>query len=165
MLTMDKAIRKTSELEAYLSREIIGQEAVIKPLAECFKYGWCRLSTPERPRGNLFLLGPTGVGKTESVHAVTKFMYGTPHTGILRLDMSEFSRQAGEEALINLLGAPGGKVLADLNDSSKRTMKVLFSTMKSRRLIRSFSPFYCSSWMPHGLLSATTGRMTSVIFF
>lgn len=109
MLTMDKAIRKTSELEAYLSREIIGQEAVIKPLAECFKYGWCHLSTPERPRGNLFLLGPTGVGKTESIHAVTKFMYGNPHTGILRLDMSEFSRQAGEEALINLLGAPGGK--------------------------------------------------------
>ena len=53
MLTMDKAIRKTSELEAYLSREIIGQEAVIKPLAECFKYGWCHLSTPERPRSAL----------------------------------------------------------------------------------------------------------------
>ena len=112
--TMNEDIRKSSGLESYLSQQIIGQEAIIKPFSDCIKYGWCRLSTSDRPRGTLFLLGPTGVGKTESVRAAVEFMYGNPDTGLLRLDMSEFSRQAGEEVLINLLGAPGGKSVGRL---------------------------------------------------
>ncbi len=67
------------------------------------------MSTPGRPRGTLFLLGPTGVGKTESIRAAVEYMYGSTDRNFLRLDMSEFSRQAGEEALMNLIGTPGGK--------------------------------------------------------
>ena len=107
--TMREVVEKSRRLETFLRRQIIGQETVIGSFSDCIKYGWCQLSTPNRPRGTLFLLGPTGVGKTESVRAAAEFMYGSPDARLLRLDMSEFSRQAGEEALVNLLGTPGGK--------------------------------------------------------
>ncbi|MFA7185790.1 MAG: AAA family ATPase, partial [Victivallales bacterium] len=103
------SITRAEGLANYLSTQIIGQETILTPLSNTLKYGWCRLSTPGRPRGTLFLLGPTGVGKTESVRAAVEYMYGNAERNFLRLDMSEFSRQAGEEALMNLIGTPGGK--------------------------------------------------------
>ncbi len=103
------SLKKADQLEEFLSSRIIGQEAILKPLCDCLKYGWFNLNTPGRPRGTLFLLGPTGVGKTESIRSAVEYMYGSAERNFLRLDMSEFSRQAGEEALMNLIGTPGGK--------------------------------------------------------
>ncbi len=102
-------LRRAEDLEAFLRSRIIGQDDVVANLSNNLKYGWCDLSTPGRPRGTLFLLGPTGVGKTESIRAGVEYMYGDAERNFLRLDMSEFSRQAGEEALMNLIGTPGGK--------------------------------------------------------
>lgn len=102
-------LRRAENLEAFLRSRIIGQDDVVANLSNNIKYGWCNLSTPGRPRGTLFLLGPTGVGKTESIRAGVEYMYGDAERNFLRLDMSEFSRQAGEEALMNLIGTPGGK--------------------------------------------------------
>jgi ATP-dependent Clp protease ATP-binding subunit ClpA len=100
---------RSDGLELFLRRHVIGQDSIIANLSNHLKYGWCNLSTPGRPRGTLFLLGPTGVGKTESIRAAVEYMYGSTDRNFLRLDMSEFSRQAGEEALMNLIGTPGGK--------------------------------------------------------
>ena len=119
--TMKEVIQKSSRLEAFLKEQIIGQEPIIESLSNCIKYGWCQLSTPGRPRGTLFLLGPTGVGKTESIRSAVQFMYGNSDSHLLRLDMSEFSRQAGEEALINLLGSPGGKSMGRLEQFLENT--------------------------------------------
>lgn len=102
-------IQRAEGLAGHLTGQIIGQEAILAPLTNALKYGWCNLSTPGRPRGTLFLFGPTGVGKTESIRSAVEYMYGSADRNFLRLDMSEFSRQAGEEALMNLIGAPGGK--------------------------------------------------------
>ena len=102
-------LRRAEDLEAFLRSRIIGQDDIVANLSNNIKYGWCNLSTPGRPRGTLFLLGPTGVGKTESIRAAVEYMYGDADHNFLRLDMSEFSRQAGEEALMNLIGTPGGK--------------------------------------------------------
>ncbi len=104
------------QLNEYLHTQIIGQEKTLTALANTIKSGCVRLNPRNRPRGTLFLLGPTGVGKTESIRAVCEFIYGDPDSNLLRLDMSEFSRQAGEEALINLIGAPGGKTVGRLGE-------------------------------------------------
>lgn len=101
--------KKAAALENFLQDQIIGQDIILPAFSRCIKHGWCRLNTPGRPRGTMFLLGPTGVGKTESVRAAAEFMFAKPDENLLRLDMSEFSRQAGEEALVNLIGTPGGK--------------------------------------------------------
>ena len=102
-------LQKSEKLSEYLTEQIIGQDLILPQLANALKYGWCNLSTANRPRGTLFLLGPTGVGKTECIRAAVEYMYGSADKNFLRLDMSEFSRQAGEEALMNLIGTPGGK--------------------------------------------------------
>lgn len=104
------------QLNEYLHTQIIGQEKTLTALANTIKSGCVRLNPRNRPRGTLFLLGPTGVGKTESIRAVCEFIYGDPDSNLLRLDMSEFSRQAGEDALINLIGAPGGKTVGRLGE-------------------------------------------------
>ena len=104
-----KLLERAEGLEPFLKNHIIGQDILVANLSNALKYGWCNLSTENRPRGTLFLLGPTGVGKTESIRAAVEYMYGSADKNFLRLDMSEFSRQAGEEALMNLIGTPGGK--------------------------------------------------------
>ena len=53
--TMREVVEKSRRLETFLRRQIIGQETVIGSFSDCIKYGWCQLSTPNRPRGTLFL--------------------------------------------------------------------------------------------------------------
>ena len=103
------SLEKMEALKKFLDSRIMGQDKILSPLCDCLKFGMLNLNTPGRPRGTLFLLGPTGVGKTESIRSAVEYMYGTADRNFLRLDMSEFSRQAGEEALMNLIGTPGGK--------------------------------------------------------
>ncbi len=102
------SLETLEKLEDFLQTRIMGQEKILTPLCQCLKYGSFNLNTPGRPRGTLFLLGPTGVGKTESIRSAVEFLYGSDRN-FLRLDMSEFSRQAGEEALTNLIGTPGSR--------------------------------------------------------
>jgi ATP-dependent Clp protease ATP-binding subunit ClpB len=109
-------MEKLNKMGEFLTSQIIGQDKTLEALANTIKFGCIRLNPRNRPRGTLFLLGPTGVGKTESIRAICEYIYGDPDSNLLRLDMSEFSRQAGEEALINLIGAPGGKTVGRLGE-------------------------------------------------
>ena len=52
------------------------------------------------------LLGPTGVGKTETVRALSEFMFGS-EDAMVRLDMSEFMER---HTVARLIGAPPGYV-------------------------------------------------------
>ncbi len=57
-----------------------------------------------RPRGALFFVGPTGVGKTELAKSVTELLFGD-ETLCHRFDMSEFME---ENSISRLIGAPPG---------------------------------------------------------
>ena len=63
-------------------------------------------SSSNRPRGVLFLAGPTGVGKTELAKALTDLIFGD-EGAYIRFDMSEFS---AEHAEARLIGAPPGYI-------------------------------------------------------
>jgi len=59
-----------------------------------------------KPKGTLFFVGPTGVGKTELAKSLAEFIFGDENNCI-RFDMSEFSQEHADQRLI---GAPPGYV-------------------------------------------------------
>jgi ATP-dependent Clp protease ATP-binding subunit ClpC len=60
----------------------------------------------QRPIGSFLLLGPTGVGKTETAKAIAECLFHSPHA-MTRLDLSEY---AEAHAIARLVGAPPGYV-------------------------------------------------------
>lgn len=98
-------LTKLQELDALLPREIRGQSHTIPRIISAVRRGELGLTKPSRPRGSFLLLGPTGVGKTETVVVATNHVFGTGK--LFRFDMSEFQNQ---EALGLLLGARLGEI-------------------------------------------------------
>lgn len=92
------------ELDVLLPREIRGQSHTIPRIVSAVRRGELGLTKPSRPRGSFLLLGPTGVGKTETVVVTTNHVFGDGK--LFRFDMSEFQNQ---EALGLLLGARLGE--------------------------------------------------------
>ena len=98
-------LTKLHELTALLPREIRGQSHTLPRILSAVRRGELGLTKPSRPRGSFLLLGPTGVGKTETVVVTTNQIFGPGQ--LFRFDMSEFQNQ---EALGLLLGARLGEV-------------------------------------------------------
>ena len=98
-------LAKLLELDSLLPREIRGQSHALPRIISSVRRGELGLTKPARPRGSFLLLGPTGVGKTETVVVTTTQIFGGRQ--LFRFDMSEFQNQ---EALGLLLGARLGEV-------------------------------------------------------
>lgn len=58
------------------------------------------------PKGTLFFVGPTGVGKTELAKSLAEFLFGD-EDACIRFDMSEFNHEHADQRLV---GAPPGYV-------------------------------------------------------
>ncbi|MFC2018905.1 ATP-dependent Clp protease ATP-binding subunit [Chloroflexota bacterium] len=93
-------------MEEALHTRIIGQDEAINIVAKSVRRARAGLKDPKRPIGNFIFLGPTGVGKTELVKALTEFMFGSEET-LIRLDMSEFMER---HSVARLVGAPPGYI-------------------------------------------------------
>ncbi|OGJ57660.1 hypothetical protein A2881_04105 [Candidatus Peribacteria bacterium RIFCSPHIGHO2_01_FULL_55_13] len=100
-----------SEREAYLHLEerlkqcIIGQDEGIHTLADALKRGKVQLGSRNRPIGTFLLLGPTGVGKTETAKAIAAIVFGASDH-MIRLDMNEFSEPS---SVAQITGGTGDK--------------------------------------------------------
>jgi ATP-dependent Clp protease ATP-binding subunit ClpA len=95
-----------------IERRVKGQRHSIEKALDIIKRATTGLSgahgtkTGGRPRGVLFLAGPTGVGKTELAKSLTALLFGDERAYI-RFDMSEFGAEHADQ---RLLGAPPGYV-------------------------------------------------------
>lgn len=92
-------------LEHRLADEIIGQRHVLGALGETIRRSVAGFSGG-RPIGSFLFLGPTGVGKTQVVKALARFLFGAADA-LTRFDMSEYSES---HAVSRLIGAPPGYV-------------------------------------------------------
>ena len=102
---LNEARRNSTNWTTLLPREIRGQSQVLPRIVSVVQRGELGLTKPGRPRGSFLLLGPTGVGKTETVVVLTNQIFGAGK--LFRFDMSEFQTQ---ESLGLLLGARLGEV-------------------------------------------------------
>ncbi|HEY5040801.1 MAG TPA: AAA family ATPase [Verrucomicrobiae bacterium] len=97
-------LERLRKVEGVLRTEIRGQNQVLPRVVSVVQRGELSLTKPARPRGSFLLLGPTGVGKTETVVVLTNQIFGAEK--LFRFDMSEFQTQ---ESLGLLLGARLGE--------------------------------------------------------
>ncbi len=94
------------ELESYLTKTVFGQEKALHEISETLIAAHAGLSDESRPLGSFLLLGPSGVGKTETVKAISRFLYQGERS-LVRLDLSEYSEK---HSVAKLIGAPAGYV-------------------------------------------------------
>lgn len=96
---------------AILKRRVMGQDQALERIVTVLKRSVMGLSGLQhssvgKPKGVLFLAGPTGTGKTEVVKAVTELLFGDERS-YKRFDMSEYSSENADQ---KLFGAPPGYV-------------------------------------------------------
>ena len=97
---------KLLQMEKLLEKRVVGQDPALKVVANAIRRSRAEISDPHRPIGSFLFLGPTGVGKTETVKALAEFLFNDDQS-IVRIDMSEYMEK---HAVSRLVGAPPGYV-------------------------------------------------------
>jgi ATP-dependent Clp protease ATP-binding subunit ClpC len=92
-------------LEEILADRVVGHGSQISRIARILRRNAAGLGS-RRPIGSFLLLGPTGVGKTETAKAIAEVLFHC-ESAMTRLDLSEFSEA---HAVARLIGAPPGYV-------------------------------------------------------
>ena len=95
-------------LEAHLRTQLRGQDHVIARAAAVFTRGELGLARPDRPRGVLLAVGPTGTGKTELVLLAARYLFGEDR--VRRFDLSEYQRTDAVERLLGADASDAGAV-------------------------------------------------------
>ncbi|RYZ73567.1 MAG: AAA family ATPase, partial [Proteobacteria bacterium] len=90
------------KMEDTMRTRVIGQDHALTVVADAIRRARAEISDPNRPIGSFIFLGPTGVGKTETVKALAEFMFDSEQN-VIRIDMSEYMEK---HSVARLIGAP-----------------------------------------------------------
>lgn len=99
-------INTVLDLTNVLGKRIIGQKHALESIAQAIRTSRAGLTDPRKPVGVFFLVGSSGVGKTETALALADLLYGGEQN-ITTINMSEFKE---EHKVSMLLGSPPGYV-------------------------------------------------------
>ena len=75
-----------------LRERIIGQDAALNEIEKMLHVVKADFSSPDRPLSVTLMLGPTGVGKTETVRLIADAIYGRPDA-FCRIDMNTLAQE------------------------------------------------------------------------
>ncbi|MCW9007195.1 MAG: type VI secretion system ATPase TssH [Marinobacter sp.] len=104
-MTTDE-LEKITHLPAYLQEHIKGQDTAIDCLHQHLLTARADLRRPGRPKGAFLLVGPSGVGKTETVVQLAELLYGGRQF-LTTINMSEYQEK---HTVSRLIGSPPGYV-------------------------------------------------------
>jgi len=101
---------QVQRFESMLRERVIGQMSAIDAILDSFSKILAGIRNSERPILTLLFLGPTGVGKTETVKALAETIFGK-RNAFTRVNCQEFS---SEFTVSKLFGSPPGYVGNDV---------------------------------------------------
>lgn len=104
-------VKVGGNIKAKIEWRVKGQEQAVSQIVRVLKRAVIGLSgtqhsSDSKPRGILFLAGPTGTGKTEVVKSVAEVLF-EDEKALIRFDMSEYTAEHADQ---KLFGAPPGYV-------------------------------------------------------
>jgi type VI secretion system protein VasG len=99
-------IASVLELPGTLGQRVIGQSHALETIAQRIITSRASLDDPGKPIGVFLLVGPSGVGKTETALALSDLLYGG-EKNLITINMSEFQEA---HTVSTLKGSPPGYV-------------------------------------------------------
>src|SRR5690242_3550366 len=93
-------------LQQHLGNRVIGQPFALDVISQRIQTSRASLDDPIKPVGVFMLVGPSGVGKTETALALSDLLYGGEHN-LITINMSEFQEP---HTVSTLKGSPPGYV-------------------------------------------------------
>ncbi|HEY6331910.1 MAG TPA: type VI secretion system ATPase TssH, partial [Blastocatellia bacterium] len=99
-------INTVLSLSERLGQRVIGQQQALDAITRRIRTSRANLTDPRRPVGVFLLVGPSGVGKTETALALAEAMYGGERN-LITINMSEYQEA---HTVSSLKGSPPGYV-------------------------------------------------------
>jgi len=93
-------------LEDHLKRRVVGQDHALGVISQRVRTSRAGMDDPNKPVGVFLLVGPSGVGKTETALALSDLLYGGERN-VITINMSEFQEA---HTVSTLKGSPPGYV-------------------------------------------------------
>jgi type VI secretion system protein VasG len=103
---MKDEISTVLSLPSFLGQRVIGQLHALEIISQRISTSRARLDDPNKPIGVFMLVGPSGVGKTETALALADLLYGGERN-LITINMSEFQES---HTVSTLKGSPPGYV-------------------------------------------------------
>jgi ATP-dependent Clp protease ATP-binding subunit ClpC len=107
-------------VENVLSTRVVGQYAAVSAIGRALRRARAEIRVSKRPIACFLFCGPTGVGKTEVVKALSFFFFGSEES-MVRLDMGEYSER---ESTTKLIGPGPGYVGAGVPGTLSGPMQI-----------------------------------------
>src|ERR1039457_4528069 len=109
-IPLGKMVRNEIEtvltLDDHLKKRVIGQDHALSAIAQRILTSRANMDDPVKPVGVFLLIGPSGVGKTETAIALSDVLYGGERN-MITINMSEFQEA---HTVSTLKGSPPGYV-------------------------------------------------------
>lgn len=99
-------IQTVLRMKELLAERVVGQDHALEAISKRIQTSRANLDDPRKPIGVFLLVGPSGVGKTETAIAIADLLYGGERS-LISINMSEYQES---HTVSGLKGSPPGYV-------------------------------------------------------